>query len=150
MKKHDRIAAVLLIVLGLAAAYYAYADLKLGTLRHPDSGFMPFLASLVVVATAATWLWSLRGPDPEPRPFWEKGAWVKPLLAVTFLIIYAATLEPLGYLPATFIFLGLWQFLVERVNWRRAALVTVLGTAGMYLLFVQLLGVYVPESIFGF
>lgn len=150
MKKHDRIAAVLLIVLGLAAAYYAYADLKLGTLRHPDSGLLPFLASLVVVITAATWLWDLRGPDPDPQPFWAKGAWVKPLFALTFLIIYAATLEPLGYLPATFLFLGLWQYLVERVNWRRAALVTVLGTAGMYLVFVKLLGVYVPESIFGF
>lgn len=150
MKKHDRIAAVLLIVLGLASAYYCYAELKLGTMRHPDSGLLPFLASLVIVASSAVWLYSLRGPDPEPRPFWTQGAWVKPLLAVIFLAIYASTLELLGYLPSTLIFLGLWQFLVERVNWRRATLVTVLGTAGMYLLFVQLLGVYVPESIFGF
>jgi putative tricarboxylic transport membrane protein len=150
MKKHDRIAAVTLIVLALAAAYYAYAELKLGTLRVPDSGLLPFLASLVIAASSGVWLWDLRGPDPEPRPFWEKGAWIRPLLAVAFLILYASTLEPLGYLISTFIFLGLWQFLVERVNWRRAILVTVLGTAGMYLVFVQLLGVYVPESIFGF
>jgi len=149
MKKYDRIAAVVLIVLGLAAAYYAYAHLKLGTLRKPDSGLLPFLAALVVIAASAAWLAGLRGPDPEPRPFWEKGQWVKPLLAVIFLSLYAATMEVIGYLPSTFLFMGLWQFLIERQNWRRASLVTVLGTAGMYLLFVQLLGVPVPESIFG-
>jgi putative tricarboxylic transport membrane protein len=149
MKKHDRIAAVVLMVLGLAAAYYAVSELKLGTPRNPDAGLMPFLASLVVVGTSAAWLFELRGPDPDPQPFWGKGAWVKPLLAIAFLCLYAGTMELLGYLPSTFLFLGLWQFLVERVNWRRATLVTVLGTAGMYLIFVYLLGVPVPESIFG-
>lgn len=149
MKKYDRIAAVTLIVLALAAAVYAVVDLQLGTMRHPDAGALPFLASLVVVATAAIWLVELRGPDPEPRPFWEKGAWVKPLLAVAFLTLYAATMEPLGYVLSTLLFLALWMFLVERVKWLQALLVTVLGTAGMYILFVILLGVPVPVSIIG-
>lgn len=149
MKKYDRIAAIVLILLSIASAYYCYADLKLGTLRRPDSGLMPFLASTVVAVASAAWLYELRGADPEPRPFWTKGAWVRPLLALAFLCLYAYLMEPIGYLPSTFLFLGLWQFVVERVNWRRALLVTVLGTAGMYILFVQLLGVYVPESILG-
>ncbi len=149
MKKWDRIAAVTIIVLGLAAALYAVVDLKLGTLRHPDAGLLPFIASLVVVLTSCIWLVELRGPDPEPRPFWGKGEWVKPLLAVVFLSLYAATMEPFGYVPSTLLFLALWMFLVERVKWHRALLVTVLGTAGMYILFVMLLGVPVPASILG-
>lgn len=149
MKKHDRIGAVVLILLGLASAVYAVAKLKLGTPRVPDAGFMPFLASLVVAGGSVVWLYDLRGPDPEPKPFWEKGAWKRPLLALAFLYLYAVLMEPIGYLPSTLLFLGLWQFIVERVNWRRATLVTVLGTAGMYLLFVELLGVHVPESMFG-
>lgn len=149
MKKWDRIAAVVLIILGAAAAIYSVISLKLGTLRHPDAGFMPFLAALVVVGCCAGWLVELRGPDPEPRPFWGKGDWVRPLLAVIFMSIYAATMEPLGYLPSTLIFMALWMFLVEREKWLRATLTTILGTAGMYLLFVVLLGVPVPMSIFG-
>ncbi|HWI63358.1 MAG TPA: tripartite tricarboxylate transporter TctB family protein [Symbiobacteriaceae bacterium] len=149
MKKWDRIAAVTLIVLGLAAAYYSYVELKIGTLRKPAAGFLPFLAAVTVVLCSAAWLAELRGADPEPRPFWGKGEWVGPLLAVVFLGLYAATMEAIGYLPSTFLFLGAWQLLVERVNWKRATMVTILGTAGMYILFVQLLGVAVPESVFG-
>ncbi|BAD41215.1 tripartite tricarboxylate transporter TctB family protein [Symbiobacterium thermophilum] len=149
MKKHDRIGAVVLIVIGVAAAVYSVIKLKVGTLRVPGSGFMPLLASLAVIGGSIGWLWEVRGPDPDPRPLWPDKNWLRPLLGLLFLILYALLFKPLGHLFSTLVFLGLWQFLVERVNWRRATLVTLLGAAGMYLLFVVLLGVHVPTSPLG-
>ncbi|MFZ5823349.1 MAG: tripartite tricarboxylate transporter TctB family protein [Bacillota bacterium] len=147
MKKYDRIAALVLILLGAAVAVYAYSHLGLGTLRRPESGMVPFAAALVVIFCSGGWLTELRGRDENPVPFWGKGEWIRPLLALIFLVLYALSMETVGYLLSTLLFLGAWQFLIERQPWRRATVITLLGAFGMYLLFVYLLGVPVPQPI---
>ncbi|MFZ5814419.1 MAG: tripartite tricarboxylate transporter TctB family protein [Bacillota bacterium] len=149
MKRYERIAGLLLLAVGTAAALYSVFYLKFGTLKRPDSGMMPFLAGSVLALFSALWLWAGRGRDESPQPFWEKGEWVRPALALGLLLLYAVTMEWIGYLLSTLLFLGGWQVLVERERWLRAAIVTVVGTAGMYLLFARLLGVPVPPGIFG-
>lgn len=149
MKRYERIAALVFMMVGVAAAIYSVVSLKLGTLRRPDSGFLPFLASLTMVISSLVWYWTSREPNEKARPFWEKDDWRRPTLAVAMLIFYAGTMTTLGYLLSTLLFLLAWQFLVERERWVKATLVSVLGTAGMYLLFARLLSIQVPPGIFG-
>lgn len=128
---------------------YSVVGLRLGTLRRPDSGFMPLLAATLLSVFSAAWFWANRGKDANPQPLWEKGEWVRPALVVVLLILYGWSMTIIGYMISTLLFLVGWQFLVERERWWRATLVSVLGTAGMYVLFARLLGVAVPPGIFG-
>lgn len=149
MKKYDRLAAILLIALGLGTSVYSYALLKVGTLTAPDAGFQPFLAGVGMVICAAVWLAARMGKDDVAEPFWGKGEWVRPLLAAVFLVVYTFAMDIIGYIAATFLFMAVWQLLIERERWLKASIITVLSTAGVYLLFVYFLGVPVPEGILG-
>ena len=140
-------AGLFLAAAGIAAAVHSYLNLKLGKLSHPDSGFMPFIASCVLVIFSATWVLTSLGPDEEPEPFWGKGEWLRPLLALVLMIGYGLTMEPLGYLLSTLAFMLAWQFLVERAKPGAAAVISVISTAAMYLVFARLLGVPVPAGI---
>jgi hypothetical protein len=149
VKRYDRIAAAFLVVAGAAAAFHSWWNLKLGTFRQPDSGFMPFGASLLLMAMSLLWLAGSRGSDERPEPFWERGAWRKPLLALGFLIGYAVLMEPLGYVPSTLLFALAWQLLVERERWMKGTVIAAASTAAMYVMFVYLLGVPVPAGVLG-
>lgn len=148
MKRFDRIAALLLLAVGIAAAFYSVFALKLGTMRRPDSGMIPFLAAVGLAIFSLVWFLDSRGKDEEPKPFWEKGEWVRPLISLLLLFLYGWSMELIGYLLSTLLFLAGWQFLVERERWLKGTLVSVLGTVSMYLLFARLLGVAVPPGIF--
>ena len=78
-----------------------------------------------------------------------KKNWLGPGLAVLIMIVYTALMEDLGYIPSTLLFLIAWQKLVEKANWRRTAIIAVIGTASMYILFVYLLKVALPEGLLG-
>ncbi len=147
MKKHDRMAGLFLIVVGITTGVHAWLNLKLGSLSRPDSGFMPFIASILMIVCSVTWILNSRGTDEKKAPLWVPGEWYRPAFALAILVAYALTMSPLGYLLSTLLFMLAWQFLVEREKWLKATIVSVLGTAGIYLLFVTLLGVPVPPGI---
>lgn len=149
MKKHERLAGLLLIAVGIVAAVHSYLNLKLGAIRHPDSGFMPFWASVLLVVFSAAWVFQSWGPDERPAPFWGKGEWTRPLLSCAMMVLYGLTLERIGYVTSTLVFLLAWQFLVEREKWRKATLISVVATAAMYVMFVKLLGVPLPTGFIG-
>lgn len=147
MKKHNRIAGLGFVLFGLATGYHAVANLKLGSLQHPDSGFVPFLASLLMVACAAFWVLGNLGKDEKYKPFWAPGGWYRPTVAVALLLLYALGMEPAGYVLATFVFMLAWQWLVERASWKRVAVISVVCTVVMWLLFEQLLKVPLPDGL---
>lgn len=149
MKKHERIAALVLTLLGLTTGYHSWANLKLGTMNLPAAGFMPFVASAVLVIASVLWLVAVLGKDEQPQPFWEGRGWLKPLLAMVGIFAYALSMEFVGYTLATLLFMLFWQFFIEREKWLKATLVGVIATAVMWVLFSRLLGVPVPTGMLG-
>jgi len=147
LKKHERMAALFLTLLGLTTASYSLFKLKLGSMQLPAAGFMPFLASLVLVVASFLWLMGSLGKDPNPQPFWEGRAWLKPLLAAATVFGYAFIMGKAGYLLSTLLFMLVWQFVIEREKWLKATIIAVVATAAMWLLFSKLLNVQVPTGI---
>lgn len=148
MKRHERIAAVTVVIGGLAIVYYAYAVLRLGSIFQPDAGFLPFLSGIALVLLGICWFVVAGGLEAQEKAFFEKGRWVKPALAMGMMLVYAWAIEALGYITSTLVFMIAWQLLVERERWLKTVLVSLLGTLAMYLLFSRFLKVPVPPEIF--
>ncbi len=147
MKKYERITGMIFILIGVADMIYSVFTLSLGNFHKPGPGFFPLLCGLVLVIFSAIWIFTKKEGDEEEKPFWEKGQWVKPLIAVVVITVYGAIMEDVGYLLSTFVFLLAWQIFIEREKWVRTLLISVIGTITMYFLFIYLLGVPLPEGI---
>jgi putative tricarboxylic transport membrane protein len=148
MKRHERIAAVFVVLGGVAIAYYGYAVLKLGSIFRPDAGFLPFLSGIALVILGACWFMISGGLGNAQESFFEKGRWVKPAIAVGLMLVYAWAIEAVGYITSTLVFMATWQLLVERERWSKTILISVLGTLAMYMLFNRFLKVPVPTEFF--
>jgi len=147
VKRHERIAAVIVAIGGLAVAFYGFAVLKLGSVFQPDAGFLPFLSGIVLVVLAICWFFTSRAPEKEKR-FFEKGRWEKPALAMGMMLIYAWAIEAAGYVTSTLVFMLAWQQAVERERWFKTILIALLSTFSMYILFRHFLRVPLPPEIF--
>jgi amino acid transporter len=102
-----------------------------------------------IVLLCLLWLFKNRNACSASEPLWCGGNWCRPALAVAIMVVYTALMEVLGYSLSTLLFLIVWQRLVEREKWRKTAAITVAGTVVMYILFVYLLQVALPEGMLG-
>ncbi|HEY8347278.1 MAG TPA: tripartite tricarboxylate transporter TctB family protein [Symbiobacteriaceae bacterium] len=144
MKKHERMAALVVLIVGCIVAYHSATALKIGSLQRPDSGFFPFIASAGMALSGGWLALASLGQDPNPSPFWEERAWMRPALAALFLLLYALGFEPVGYVISTFLLMVLWQWVIERVGWGRVLVMSLASTTIMWFLFEKLLGVPLP------
>ncbi len=148
MTKQERRAGLFLLLLGIAVMYYAIVDLKLGTITQPGPGLFPFISGGGIAILSLIWLLTnLKSIQPH-EPLWKKEELRAPLLAVIIIVAYTALMDQLGYILSTILFLVAWQVFIEREKWLKIAMITVIGTAVMYLLFSYLLSVPLPEGIF--
>lgn len=139
----DLVAGGLFALLGLAVGVRAVA-LHVGSALDPQPGFFPFIGSGLLV---------LLGGCLVLRSLWHGGGARRdltmdslgpPAVLVTGLVFYAALLEWVGY-PVMTALVTLLVLRVQQTRWLRAILVSVLLSAGSYLLFVQL-GVPLPAG----
>ena len=149
MTKQERTAGLVFILFGMAVSLYSFTVLPLGTVGQPGPGLFPLLCGAGIVIMCLLWLFRHRGADSGSEPLWSGGNWKGPLLAVLTMVVYAALMEDLGYVLSTLLFLISWQVLIEREIWWKTAMIAVIGTAAMYVIFVYLLKVALPEGILG-
>ncbi len=145
MRRWERIAAAFLIFLGVGGAVIAYR-LGFGNLHHPGSGFFPFWLSLVLAFVAFIYLLSQRGPDSEGVSLWSKELLLRPALAAGVMFIYALAMDWIGFFSSTFLLFLAWLILVEREKWLTIVLVSILGTASLYIIFSLFLKVPLPKG----
>ncbi len=117
----------------------------MGRLKHPGPGFLPFgLAIVLILFSLILILNSMPKKGSTPAPFWPHRAWLRPLLGVAILILFALAVEWLGFLITTFIFLVIWMGVIERVRWLTIVSVSIGTTAALYLIFGLFLDVPLP------
>lgn len=149
MEKRDRVASITYLLVGFAVIFYALKELGMGTIKLPGPGFFPVLCGVSIVVFSGIWLFSLRnGQSGECPPFWGKGEWIRPAIAVALTTAYATIMDDLGFIPSTFLFLTAWQLWVERERWVRNMVISLIGTAAMYTIFQVLLSVPLPRGMF--
>lgn len=117
----------------------------MGRLKHPGPGFLPFGLAIVLILFSLILIFSGRSKKGiVPAPFWPHRTWLRPLLGVGILILFAFTVEWLGFLITTFIFLVIWMGVIERVRWLTILSVSIGTTAALYLIFALFLDVPLP------
>ncbi len=147
----DAASSLLWLVLGLGIAWGG-RDLGLGALHDPGSGFIFFWLGLIIaglaVAVLVGALWG-KGPRIKAGEAWAGTRWPKVLWVLGGLLLYAASLEPGGFVPATMALLLYLLKVVERQGWWFSAGWAVAATLAAYLVFEVWLGTQLPKGMLG-
>lgn len=126
-----------------------------GFFREPGPGFIAFLTGFcmaavgVVMVLSAVLATSPSKDNQPPTGQFSSVSWVRMLYATVLLLIYAAIVEPLGFIPASF--LVLWGLFYDwkKNNWFSSLVGSCATTGISYLLLEKLLGLPFPPGIFG-
>ncbi len=146
MKKWERIAALVFFLIGLGAAWEA-TNIGFGSFQTPGPGFYPFWLAVILAVVSFIYFLNNLGKDSKVVALWEKKTWVRPLLAIILMLVYGLLLDRLGFLLDTFFLFLIWLTVIEREKPLTVALVSVLGTVVVYILFVQFLQVQLPKGL---
>jgi hypothetical protein len=110
----------------------------------PGAGLLPCLAAAFLLVTSLLVLREAPAVDAEPEP--ESGS--KILGYGIGLLVLPPAILALGMLPALGLFVLVLLRAVERARWSTAAAVATASTGLSWLLFVRLLHVPLPGSVF--
>ncbi|OGP78787.1 MAG: hypothetical protein A2V86_15540 [Deltaproteobacteria bacterium RBG_16_49_23] len=137
----------ILLVIGAVGAWSS-TQLKMGTFRHPGVGFLPFALSIILIALSLALIISRWKKETPSTPFWSRRSWLRPLLGVVILGLYALVIEKLGFPLTTLIFLLVWMGVIERIHWLKMVSISIGVTLVLYLIFGFFLEVPVPMGFF--
>lgn len=150
MEKREVIATIAWLSIGVFVLFSALR-LGVGTCRNPGSGFVPFCASLLFLATAVLAMARGRGrcqpndvTTSETRP-----NYLAVMVVIGVCVLYLLVLEKVGFLPAT-LGLMLTLFALRRLPPSLIVLATAATVFGSYVLFHILLKVPLPRGVFSF
>ena len=146
MKRWERIAAAVLLFIGVAAAVIAY-DLGFGDFHHPGPGFFPFWLSTILALVSFIYFLTQLGADSGRVARWEKHVWASPFAAAGVMFLYSLAMGWMGFFSSTFSLFLVWLILIEREKWMTVGLVSVLGTLCFFLVFTVFLKVPLPKGI---
>ena len=151
MKKKDQISGVFWLFVALVTIQQAW-ELKVGSLRSPGPGYIPFLVGLglaiisVIIFFRASL--SARGKDIFSWGM-AVGTEKKLGLVLAGFFLYAFLFPYLGFVISTFLFLLLLLKGAEPQKWTAALIWSGGITLFAYLLFVVVLRSELPRGIFG-
>ncbi len=152
MKKADQITAIVLLLFS-AFVIQQSSRMELFVEFAPGYGFFPFwLGILMAILSVMLFVDASRRPaeKDELAPIPGREALIKVALILAGLGVYAFLMEITGYVIDTLLLVVLLLGVVERERWQVTALVAVLATGLLYLIFQVILGVSLPKGPLGF
>lgn len=148
VKNGDRLSGAIVLTLGLYVGYESL-KLKFGSLTRPGPGFYPTVLALLLVAVSAALVFRSLRFDQRPLQVSFGGRTSYIAITAFAIIVYAAILEAIGFLPCTFVLVLMLMVGIGKVAWLRALLLTGAGTIAAYVIFTQL-GIPLPKGILPF
>jgi putative tricarboxylic transport membrane protein len=126
--------------------------LKLGAVTKPGSGFFPFCAGLVMLILAlAALLQSLRKKaGSEKETGGESFRWWSIIIIVAAVIAFALTLERLGFLINTFLFITILLKVVQPQPWKTSIIGGLISAVVADVLFNVIFRAQIPSGILGY
>jgi putative tricarboxylic transport membrane protein len=144
-----------LVGLGLGTLFMV-ASLREGLFRKgvPGPGFLPFITALILMGLSLMVFFPALGKkkgegETVEKFFPEKDSFKKISLGLGALFLYGVSLEYLGYIATTILFLIFTFRLIEKEKWKVPLFFAVSTAFLTYLLFVVLLEVQLPKGILG-
>lgn len=147
MRTGEILAAVFWLAIAVGVAWSG-ADLGLGSLRDPGSGFMIFWIGAVMTGlSAAALVAAARQPAGEKlASLWHGTRWWLVPYVVVLLGIYGWVVPLLGFIATTTLFLFVLFMTIDRQGWLAPPLGAVLITAAAYIVFHRWLGTQLPAG----
>jgi putative tricarboxylic transport membrane protein len=126
--------------------------LKLGAINKPGPGFFPFSAGLIMLILSLTALFqSIRGRKKEEKTLrQEPFRWWNIVIILIAITAYAFSLEKIGFLINTFLFICLLLKVVEPQPWKTAIIGGLITTIAANLIFNVIFRAQIPSGILGF
>jgi hypothetical protein len=149
MKWLNRLSTLFLIGISLLILFSSL-ELGIGSLRKPGAGFIPFVASILVLPLSLVVLiMGMKGSPPgqEKRPFVRWQNLTKMISLVVGLSGYVMFLKSLGYVIAAFLLMFLMFFIYNPKKWCTHIVAAVIVAAVSFCVF-RTLGVELPAGIF--
>ena len=137
------------VVMGLQAA-----RLPMGEMKEPGAGFFPLLIAVVTGVLAFLALIESRKAKAAPRQKEASSAeplrWWSLVIILVALVAYALTLEKVGFMVGTFLFMLLLVKFVEPQTWTKSLVAALITAVTAELFFNVLLTAQIPQGILGF
>ncbi len=151
MRNTDRSSSLFWLDVGIGIAI---SSLKygFGTLHEPGPGFITFFAgAILIILSLALFLSSLR--DQKDRSglqnLWAGLDPGKVLYVIVLLVAYTFLVKPIGFLISTFLLLFLLFRVKGTYRLKTVLLMSLLVTAGSYIVFEIWLKAQLPKGILG-
>lgn len=147
MRTGEILAAVFWLAIALGVAWSG-ADLGLGSLRDPGSGFMIFwIGAAMTGLSAAALVVAARQPaGARLASLWDGTRWWLVPYVVVLLTLYAWLMPQIGFLAGTMGLLFVLFMTIDRQSWIAPPLGAVLITAAAYIVFHRWLGTQLPAG----
>ena len=153
MERYDRWLSFIWMALGLGQCFESWR-LGLGGVSEPESGFMPFVLGLGIIALSVI-LWvesfiSRKRMHAQKTSAWADVHWRRIIWVSLLLLGYALLLPKLGYLLATFLLLVFLLKSGEPMKWPVCLLIGLLTSGLTYWVFGVWLSVPFPRGFLSF
>ena len=147
MRSWQRYAGFFLLAVAAVVIQQSVWVLRLFDHGQPGSGFMPFGLGVILAVLAVCLIATHWGPDERRIAFWEKKAWLHPLLAVSITAVYIVVFDDIGAITSVVVLVTCWLLFVERKSVLVSAGTGVLAGLVVYLIFGRLLQTPFPQGI---
>ena len=126
--------------------------LGLGAISQPGPGFFPFSAGFVmlILSLAALFQSMAKEKKVEKANRQEPFRWWNIVIILIAVTAYAFSLEKIGFLINTFLFICLLLKVVEPQTWKTAIIGGLITTIAANLVFNVILRAQIPSGILGF
>lgn len=126
--------------------------LTLGTVHEPGPGFFPFGAGFIMLILSLAALLQSRAKKQKVQETsrQETFRWWNILIILTAITAYALSLEKIGFLINTFLFMCLLLKVVEPQTWKTAIIGGLITTLAANLVFNVVFRTQIPKGILGF
>jgi putative tricarboxylic transport membrane protein len=138
----------LVVAIGIVLLSMRYG---VGTLHEPGPGFITFFAGAILIVLSLALFFSNfrdRADRSSPWSLWAGLETGKVLYVILLLVAYIFLLKPVGFLISTFLLLVLLFRVKGSYRLKTVLLISLLVTAGSYLVFEIWLKAQLPKGIF--
>ena len=126
--------------------------LRLGEIDKPGPGFFPFSVGLVMLGLSLAALFQSAGKksDTENKVREEPLRWWNIVIILAAILAYALTIETVGFLVDTFLFVFIMLKVIEPQTWKKSILVGLITAVAANLVFNVIFRAQIPSGILGF
>lgn len=147
VNRHELVSALIVLAVALIAIVEA-AKLPFGNLLEPDAGFIPMIEASLLACAGIALLVSALVPRASTSISWPDGNGRRIILYLSAaLVAYVTALSTLGFAISTALFLwaaiSFWRY----YSIFTSAILAVVMTSGLYMLFVTILQMSLPHGV---